>query len=62
MKMFNDALPRLRTTREIDRRTQQLYNERHSSLTGKVFAEEDVMPPILLSSPARVYGGKKIYV
>ena len=62
MKILNDALPRTRTTREIDRRTQQLYNERHSFLTGKLFSEEDLTPPILISHPARNYMNKKLYL
>ena len=62
MKYLNDAVPRFRTTREIDRRTQQLYNERHSQLTGKLFGEEDLTPAIFTSHPARDYMSKKMYL
>lgn len=60
MKILNGFLPRSTTSTSIDKETKSIYNRRHSSLTGTVFAEEDTIPP-LLPKNAAVSKWKKIY-
>ena len=60
MKDFNDMVPRMRTSTEIDRRTRKLYNERNGALAGTFYAEEDTAPPLLPRNYANTFS-KNIY-
>lgn len=52
MKILNGFLPRTLTSTSIDKETVGIFNERHSSLTGTVYAEEDTIPPLLPKNTA----------
>ena len=62
MKLLNDALPRTRTSTEIDRRTRSIYEERNSELAGTLWAEDDFAPVIQEKNPSHKYASKKIYL
>ncbi len=44
---LNTVLPRWLSVREIHRRMQELYNERHSIFTGYLYAPEDPAEPLI---------------
>ena len=52
MKILNGFLPRTKTSTSIDKDTLSLFNKRHSSLTGTLYAEEDTIPPLLPKNSA----------
>jgi hypothetical protein len=60
MKILNGFLPRTKTSTSIDKETIEIYNERHSLLTGTLYAEEDVIPPLLPKNSATTKW-KKMY-
>lgn len=60
MKILNGFLPRTKTSTSIDKETISIYNQRHSSLTGILYAEEDTIPPLLPKNSATTKF-KKIY-
>lgn len=60
MKILNGFLPRTKTSTSIDKDTISIYDERHSSLTGTVYAEEDTIPPLLPKNAATAKW-KKLY-
>ena len=62
MKSLNDAIPRTRTSTEIDRKTRQIYNQRNGNLAGIIYAEDDFAPPIRDKNKSHDYGSKKIFL
>ena len=60
MKILNGFLPRTKTSAAIDRETDNIYHERNGQFAGTLYAEEDIIPPILAKNAATTKW-KKIY-
>lgn len=52
MKILNGFLPRTKTSTSIDKETLSIYSHRNGPFAGTLFAEEDVIPPLLPKNAA----------